>query len=237
MQSPEEFSPVAMLSHEETCVKKIYGLIGAGGHGREVMPMLRSTCREEIASGDAELVFVVEGVTGIAEVNGYPVISLEEFYSLPNPKRFNVAIGDSKTRARIAEACLKQQIEPFSIIADGVVLLDMNELGMGCMISTQTVITSNVKIGRFFHANCQCNIAHDCIIGDYVTFAPGVKCNGNVVIGDHAYIGAAAVIKQGSQGRPMVIGEGAVVAMGAVVTRDVPPFARVVGNPARLLEK
>jgi sugar O-acyltransferase (sialic acid O-acetyltransferase NeuD family) len=201
------------------------------------MPMLRSTLREQIASGNVELVFVVEGVPGVQEVNGYPLISLEQFYNLPNPKRFNVAIGDSKIRARIAEACLRQLIEAFSIIADDAVLLDKNEVGIGCMISTQTIITSNVKIGRFFHANCQCSIAHDCIIGDYVTFAPGVKCNGNVVIGDHAYIGAAAVIKQGSQGQPMVIGEGAVVGMGAVVTRYVPPFTTVVGNPARAVEK
>lgn len=199
--------------------------------------MLRSMLREEIASGSAELVFVVEGESRAVEVNGYPVITLDEFYKLPNPKRFNVAIGDSKVRARLAEDCLNHLIEPFPIIADGVVIMDNNDMGIGCMISTQTIVTSNVKIGRFFHANCQCNIAHDCIIGDYVTFAPGVRCNGNVVIEDHAYIGAGAVIKQGSQSKPMVIGEGAVVGMGAVVTRDVPPFTTVVGNPARPLEK
>ena len=170
-------------------------------------------------------------------MNGYPVITLDEFYKLPNQKRFNVAIGDSKVRARIAEDCLSHLIEPFSIIADGAVILDNNELGIGCMISTHTIVTSNVKIGRFFHANCQSIIAHDCIIGDYVTLAPGVRCNGNVVIGNHAYIGASAVIKQGTQSKPMVIGEGAVVGMGAVVTRDVPPYTTVVGNPARPLEK
>lgn len=218
-------------------MKNIYGLIGAGGHGREVMPMIRSMLREEIASGDAKLVFVVEGLLGVVEVNGYPVITLDEFYKLPNPKRFNVAIGDSKVRARIAEDCLRHLIEPFSIIAEGAVMLDSNDLGIGYMISTHTIVTSNVKIGRFFHANCQCNIAHDCVIGDYVTFAPGVRCNGNVVIGDHAYIGAGAIIKQGSQGKPVVIGEGAVVGMGAVVTKDILPYTTVVGNPARPLEK
>ncbi|MCY1303810.1 GDP-perosamine N-acetyltransferase [compost metagenome] len=148
-----------------------------------------------------------------------------------------MAIGDSKVRQRIAEFCLAQRIEPFPIIASSAVLLESNEIGEGCMISEQTIITSNVKIGRFFQVNCQCNISHDCVIGDYVTFAPGVKCNGNVTIGDHAYLGAGALIKQGRYGKPLVIGEGAVVGMGAVVTKDVEPYTTVVGSPARPMVK
>jgi acetyltransferase-like isoleucine patch superfamily enzyme len=50
----------------------------------------------------------------------------------------------------------------------------------------------------------------------------GVKCNGNIHIEDHAYIGAGAVIKQGTPAQPLVIGRGAVVGMGAVVTKSVP---------------
>jgi acetyltransferase-like isoleucine patch superfamily enzyme len=60
-----------------------------------------------------------------------------------------------------------------------------------------------------------------------------VHCNGNIVIEDHAYIGAGAVIKQGRPGAPLVIGAGAVVGMGAIVTRSVPAGTTVVGNPAR----
>jgi len=97
--------------------------------------------------------------------------------------------------------------------------------------------SSNISIGKHFHANLYSYVEHDCVIGDYVTFAPGVMCNGNVVVEDHAYIGTGAVIKQGQPGQPLVIGRGAVVGMGAVATKSVPPGTTVVGNPARLLVK
>src|SRR3546814_1294848 len=99
------------------------------------------------------------------------------------------------------------------------------------------VCSSDLKIGLGFHANIYSYVAHDSVIGDYVTFAPGVMCNGNVMIEDHAYLGTGAIIRQGEPGRPLVIGRGAVVGMGAVVTKNVAPGATVVGNPARPLEK
>jgi acetyltransferase-like isoleucine patch superfamily enzyme len=44
----------------------------------------------------------------------------------------------------------------------------------------------------------------------------------NVKIEDQAYIGAGAVINQGEPGNPLVIRAGAVVGMGAIVTKSVP---------------
>ena len=54
---------------------------------------------------------------------------------------------------------------------------------------------------------------------------------GPIIIGNEAWIGTAAIILCG-----VTIGEGAVVAAGAVVTRDVPAGAIVAGNPARLVK-
>jgi acetyltransferase-like isoleucine patch superfamily enzyme len=99
------------------------------------------------------------------------------------------------------------------------------------------MVTASARIGRQFQCNIYSYVAHDCVFGDFVTFAPRVCCNGNVHIGDGAYIGTGAVLKQGTSAKPLVIGRGAVVGMGAVVTKDVPDGAIVVGNPARPLEK
>ncbi|QAX82160.1 acetyltransferase [Candidatus Pseudomonas adelgestsugas] len=218
-------------------MKTFFGLIGAGGHGKEIMPMLRSMIESTLAGSNYELLFIVENLKTPTYINEYPVISLQAFFRLHGIKRFNITISNSKKRQRIAESCMAQGVLPFSLIAPSAILLDSNEIGEGVMISTQTIITSNVKIGRFFQVNNQCNISHDCIIGDFVTFGPGVRCNGNVTIGDHAYIGAGALIKQGKPEAPLKIGAGAFVGMGAVVIKDVEPYTTVVGNPARLMVK
>jgi acetyltransferase-like isoleucine patch superfamily enzyme len=52
-----------------------------------------------------------------------------------------------------------------------------------------------------------------------------------VVIGDYAWIGARAIICPG-----VTVGEGAVVAAGAVVTKNVPPYTIVGGNPAAYIK-
>jgi len=122
------------------------------------------------------------------------------------------------------------------LVAENAVVLDEVSIGEGAILCHFTQLTSNIRIGKYFHANIYSYVAHDCVIGDYVTFAPAVRCNGNVVIEDHAYIGTGAVIKQGSPDKPLVIGRGAIVGMGAVVTKDVPPGVTVVGNPAKVFE-
>ena len=87
--------------------------------------------------------------------------------------------------------------------------MDDVQIGVGAILCPFVTLTSNIRIGQHFHANLYSYVEHDCIIGDYVTFAPAVKCNGNIVIEDHAYIGTGAIIKQGKPGQPLVIGRGA----------------------------
>lgn len=212
---------------------KIYGVVGAGGHGRESIPLVRHALASQIDASVAALYFVVEGCVSETSVNGYKIITVEQFCALDGEKVFNTAIGNSAVRERIAEYLIVRGCAPFPIIAANAVIMDGNEIGEGALLSPFTMITSNVRIGKYFHANMYSYVAHDCVIGNFVTLAPGVKCNGNVVIGDHAYIGAGAVLRQGTAERPLIIGRGAVVGMGAVVTKNVAPHATVVGNPAR----
>jgi sugar O-acyltransferase (sialic acid O-acetyltransferase NeuD family) len=214
-----------------------YGVIGAGGFGRDVLPVLRRQYSSLLQDPAVRLVFVSEHDDAGQMRNGCPIIGMDEFLGLDGERNFTIAIADTTARARIAGMCERGGARPFSITAPSAIILDENHIGEGAIICDFAMVTCNVQIGRHFHCNIYSYVEHDCRVGDFVTFAPAVRCNGNVLIEDGAYIGSGAVIRQGKAGKPLVIGEGAVVGMGAVVTRDVAPYTTVVGNPARPLRK
>ena len=212
---------------------KLIGVYGAGGCGRGVMPLVRD---QLIAEKAYELVFV-DDASPATVVNGHRCLTYAEFLERSaDEKLMSLAIANGFVREALASRCASDGIGFFQAHAANVVLMDSVNLGEGAILSPFVTLTSNILIGCHFHANLYSYVEHDCVIGDYVTFAPGVKCNGRVVVGDYAYIGSGAVIRQGTEEKPLVIGKGAVIGMGAVVTRSVPENTTVVGNPARILE-
>ena len=116
-------------------------------------------------------------------------------------------------------------------------------------IGNDTVIGDNTKIGSLVHIDYGVKIGSDCkvegmayippltVIGDGVFLGPGVVFTNDpypmsdrmvgVTVEDEAIVCAGAMLKAG-----ITVGARAVVGMGAVVTKDVPPDTLVYGNPA-----
>lgn len=210
----------------------LYAVYGASGCGRGVMPLARAQLALEGIPA-SQLVFV-DDQPEAAEINGQRVLRYADFLRADaSTRHIVIAISNSAVRQVLADRCAADGVQPWTVRAGNTVVMDDVSLGEGAALSPFVTLTSNIRIGRHFHANLYSYVEHDCVVGDFVTFAPGAKCNGNVHIEDHAYIGAGAVIKQGKPGKPLVVGRGALVGMGAVVTRDVPPGITVVGNPAK----
>lgn len=213
---------------------KKYAVFGASGFGREVLPLVRQQLASESQPWD--LVFVDDHPPAPVQ-NGHRVLSYAEWLAEPASSRhITIAIANSSVREKLVARCAADGVQFLEVRAQNVVTLDAVEIGPGAILCPFVSLTSNIRIGKQFHANIYSYVAHDCVIGDYVTFAPNVHCNGNVVIEDHAYIGTGAILKQGTPDKPLVIGRGAVVGMGAVVTKSVAPGTTVVGNPARPME-
>lgn len=214
----------------------VYAIYGASGCGRSLMSVARQQLQRFRCFG--RNLFIDDSLQEQQIVNGHIALNYQSFKNLNAAQKFVlIAIANSQIREKLANQLVMDGLQLWTVQADNVVMMDNIEIAEGAALSPFVSITSNIKIGKCFHANLYSYVEHDCIIGDYVTFAPGVKCNGNIHIEDHAYIGTSAVIKQGTPDKPLVIGKGAIVGMGAVVTKSVPAGVTVIGNPARILEK
>lgn len=206
----------------------LIGVYGAGGCGRGILPLVRTMAD----TAGAQILFI-DDRSEAATINGQPVVTFAQFSNMnAGQKQVALAVAAPHVRVQMAQQCADAGLALFSVWAKEVVVMDDVEIGEGALVSPFVTFTSNIRVGRCFHANLYSYVEHDCVIGDFVTFAPGVRCNGNVRIGDRAYIGSGAIIRQN-----LTIGADAVVGMGAVVTKDVPAGMTVVGNPARMLER
>jgi sugar O-acyltransferase (sialic acid O-acetyltransferase NeuD family) len=193
-------------------------IFGTGGMGRELADILR-------ADGNHDLVFVVDAPSG--PMDGIEVISPD---ALGNDDRLVLGLGSSQDRRAVADRFAGRQFA--TSVAATARVSPSARLGEGTVICDFAVINNGSKIGRHFQANCFAQVSHDCLIGDFVTFAPHVSCNGWVEIEDDVFVGAGAVIRNGKAGLRLKIGKGAVIGMGAVVTSDVAAGAVMLGNPA-----
>ncbi|HEU5067779.1 MAG TPA: acetyltransferase [Sphingomicrobium sp.] len=205
-------------------------IFGTGGFGRELLQPARQMLARRTADGSppTELCFASDDSSSDA-MFGIRYIAAGDIRA---DDEVIFAVGDGQLRRILSNRVDGRPgtlLAPTSLIGPGV------EIGPGAVFCDFTMVTASARIGAHFQCNVYSYVAHDCAIGDFVTFAPRVCCNGNVIIEEGAYVGTGAVLKQGRPDKPLVIGRGAVVGMGAVVTRDVPPGATVVGNPARPL--
>ena len=166
-----------------------------------------------------------------------PFLASEKNFTFVSNDNVVIAIADSKIRCEIYYNLKKKKVSFPNIIHKSAFISKSCQLDEGSIICPYTTITSNAKIGKNFQANIYSYVAHDCIIGNNVTFAPSVRCNGNVVIENNTYVGTGAIIKNGSIDKQLIIGQNSIISAGAYVNKDVPPNYIVYGNPCKFIKK
>ena len=189
-------------------------VFGGGGMGREALDIAR------VCQPDRKIVIAIDG--GGHPINDCEVIDPSE---IGIDDEVLIAVGDGKARRMVADRLAG--ISFARLLSHSARLSPYARLGEGALVADFAVINSGSVVGRHFQANCFAQVSHDCLIGDFVTLAPRVSCNGWVEIADDVFVGAGAVIRNGSSERRLVIGPAAIIGMGAVVTADVPAGARI----------
>jgi acetyltransferase-like isoleucine patch superfamily enzyme len=143
-----------------------------------------------------------------------------------------------------------------SFVRNLVFRIVFKKIGSNCLLDYKTYYRypSRISLGNNVTINRDCALyaaymveGVEIRIGNNVALSPHVRIftashdytslglpdtAASVTIGDYAWIGGGAIILPG-----VTIGEGAVVGAGSVVSKDVPPYSVVVGNPARVIKQ
>ena len=209
-------------------------IVGAGGHGREVLDVVEAI--------NAAASAPVWRVTGFVD-DGHPLIG-ERLHRLERRGvrvlggvdvlangggACVVAVGDPAVRQVLAERVLAGGMELTPpLVHPSVTLGGDVVLAPGVVVAAGTQITTNVRVGRGVQINVGCSVSHDVVLGPHATLSPGCRLTGGVQVGEGAFFGVGAMVAPG-----VSVGEWARVGAGSVVLHDVADGETVHGAPAR----
>jgi len=142
----------------------------------------------------------------------------------------NLITGSTKTRYETS-LYMAQKGCKFANFVHPSVDLTMAKMGVGNYIQEGVIIQADAKIGNNSSIHIGSLIAHEVSIGDSVFIAHACSISGSVQIGDGVFMGTNATITP-----RLKIGKWATIGAGAVVIRDIPDYATVVGNPAKIIK-
>lgn len=109
----------------------------------------------------------------------------------------------------------------------GTIIEDNVEIGANTYITKG--VLSNTHISKGVKIGLSCCIGHNCQVGENVMVLANSIIGGSSIVEKNAWISMMVVIRDG-----ITIGQNSIVAMGAVVTKDVPANTTVMGNPAKI---
>lgn len=201
-----------------------YILIGAGGHSKVVIDILKS--RNE------KVVGIVDDDPKRNSVSNTPILGSTEIIpdlinSFANAY-YIVCVGDNRTRGDIVK-----RLEPLDL-KYGIAVHPTAILGSNVVIKAGSVVMPNVVvnvdtfIGEHTILNTACTIDHECKVGQFVHISPGVNLAGNVQVGSFSHIGIGASVIQG-----LTIGSNSTIGAGSCVVNDIEDNIVAIGCPAK----
>jgi sugar O-acyltransferase (sialic acid O-acetyltransferase NeuD family) len=214
-------------------VKQI-AVYGGGGFAREVAWLVQA-CNEKSKIYQV-VCFLDDNLEARNKIlNGIPVMDLEEAHKrFPNASVVG-GVGSPQIRQRLMEKAAAMGFSFKTIIHPRTERSEWIKIGVGTVICAGNILTTNIVFGQHVQINLDCTVGHDVIIKDYGTLAPGVHISGCIHLGQRVYVGTGAVIINGTQEKPIIIGDDVIIGAGACVTKSVPAGETVVGVPAKPL--
>jgi sugar O-acyltransferase (sialic acid O-acetyltransferase NeuD family) len=197
-------------------------IIGAGGQAKVVIDAV-------LAQGKYNILGLVDMPKdkSATELLGYQIKPTLADY----PRcAFFVAVGDNKTRKRLFEEALSQELEAATIVHPSAVVSRFAKIEEGTIICAGAVVGVNAHIGSNVIINTASSVDHDSLVESHVHIAVGAHLAGSTTVGEGALVGVGAVTIPG-----IVVGAWSIVGAGAALTANIEANATAVGVPARIL--
>ncbi len=207
-------------------------ILGAGGHAREVLEILR-TCQ---AQGEPiePIGFIDENPQNHGRtIDGLPVLGdFGWFYGVDiHDIAVICALGNPKVARKLVHKAKSLGVRFTNAISPRAWISPRALVGRGVIIFPNVIVNTGASIGDFVTLNVAVTVSHDTVVGDFCNINPGAHLAGNVQVQEGCYIGMGAHVIQG-----ITIGEWSVIGAGAVVIRDIPPHVTAVGVPAKVIK-
>lgn len=209
-------------------------VVGVGGTSRDLIELL-----EAINEGKRhwDIIGLLDDDPAVhgTEVFGYPVLGSTQLIRSDRLANVNVAIGVANERQLLIRKQIRSRLalppERYPALVHPTASVSRrSRVSEGAVIMAGVSCSGRVAIGSGVIILQNCAIGHEAQLADFSSVSITVSIGGSAQIGEGAYLGIGSSILPGCK-----IGKQAIVGMGAVVIRDVPNYAVVVGNPARVI--
>ncbi|MFF2484531.1 acetyltransferase [Paenibacillus sp. NPDC058071] len=197
-------------------------IVGAGGHAKVVVDVLR-------ADASVELVGCLGQGRDLA-VLGLPVIGGDDELSRLLEQGVHhafIAIGNNARRMQLAKKAEAIGFELVNAVSPHAYVSPSASLGRGVAIMAGAIVQPAATIGSYSIINTGATVDHDTTIGEAAHIAPGCALSGSVFVGERSFLGTGAKVIDG-----MRIGSDCMIGAGAVIIRHIPDRALAVGVPA-----
>ncbi len=204
-------------------------LVAASGLAREVLAVCESTGRRVLGVLDDD---PARAGTALGTTTVLGPLSLVGDH--PDAELLMCA-GKGSVRRDLAVRLAALGVGPdrYATVVDPSVRIPSScSVGVGSILLGGVVLTADVRVGRHVVCMPHVTLTHDDELADYVTLTAGVSLGGGVRVGEAAYIGMNASVRE-----RRTVGADCVLGMGAVLVADQPPGTVYAGVPAQQIDK
>lgn len=168
------------------------------------------------------------------EINGYRVLGNFDYLVESVDKNTNVfvPIGNNKVRVAMLEKLVNIGFKTPNFIHPDTNIHESVKIGKCVYILPGTYIMPLTIVNDFALISMGVNIAHHTLIEKGCFLSQGSNIGASITLGENVFCGIASTVMTGVK----KVGKNATIGAGAVVIREVPDQAVIVGNPGKILK-